>query len=189
MSSLQIVQIRQTPALIGIDADPGQYSIRQPKAELQMNTKSAELEIRQYQPELSVDQSKAFSAYHGGVFLEMNSRIYSGIQQLFLQGIAERVQKGDRMAAIQNSGNTIANICGMDWNRRSFPETRGPASMDNVDIHFETRAPDISFRSAESQLNVIVNRPEIEYTRGKLDIYMQQYASIQFIPPEIDAKM
>lgn len=187
MSSLQIVQIRQTPARIGIDADPGQYSIRQPKAELQMNTQPAELEIHQYQPELSIDQSRAFEAYYGG--FSMNERIYSGIQQQFLQGIAERVQKGDRMASIQSSGNTVSEIFGTDWLPRPFPEIRGPASMGNVDIHFETRAPELSFRKAESKLNVVVNRPEIEYMRGKLDVYVKQYASIQFTPPEVNVTM
>ncbi|WP_144407045.1 DUF6470 family protein [Paenibacillus sp. IHBB 10380] len=189
MSSLQILQIRQTPAILGIDADLGQYSIRQPKAELQMNTQPSELTIRQYTPELTIDQSRAFEAYNGGNFLEINKKIYSGIQQLFLQAIASRVEMGNQMAEIHKPGHTIAEIWGSDWKSDPFPEFRGPASMDNVDIHIETRAPDISFRSAESQLNVVVNRPEIEYTRGKLDIYMQQYASIQFIPPEIDVTM
>ena len=38
-----------------------------------------------------------------------------------------------------------------------------------------------------SEMNVTVNNPpEIEYQRGKLDIYVQQYASIQYTPPTID---
>ncbi|OAB47708.1 DUF6470 family protein [Paenibacillus antarcticus] len=187
VSSLQIVQIRQTPALMGIDIDPGNYSIRQPQAELQMKTQPAVLEIHKYQPELSIDQSRAFEAYHGG--FSMNKRIYSGIQQQFLQGIAERVQKGDRMASIQSSGNTVSEIFGTDWLPRPFPEIRGPASMDNVDIHFEIRSPELSFRPAESELNVVVNRPEIEFIRGQLNIYVKQYSSIQFTPPEVNVTM
>ncbi|MNW52786.1 hypothetical protein D3C74_303210 [compost metagenome] len=61
--------------------------------------------------------------------------------------------------------------------------------MDNVDIRVETRAPDITYTPAVSEMHVTVNRPEIEYTRGKLEIYMQQYPSVAYIPPEIDVAM
>lgn len=183
-----ILQIRQTRAQIGIDADLGQYSIRQPKADVTMNTTPSELEIHQYKPELHVDQSKAFSAFTGGNFIDMNSRIYSGFQQLYLQGIARRVEEGNRAAAIHIASNTIANIYGEDWQPVPFPETRTPASSDNVDIQIDTRPPDIEFRKAHTDIQVQVNRPEIEYTRGKLDIYMKQYASVQYIPPEIDTQ-
>lgn len=183
-----ILQIRQTPALIGIDADHGGFSIRQPKANVQMTTAPFVLEIHQYKPQLNVDQSKARSAFTGGNFIDMNARIYSGIQELFLQGIAKRVEEGNRAAAIHIAGNTIANIYGEDWQPNSFPEFRTPASMDNVDIRIETRMPDIRFQKATTNIEVEVRPPEIEYTRGKMDIYMKQYASVQFIPPELDVK-
>ena len=80
-----VLQIHQTPGLIGLDIQPGQFSIRQPKADLQIETTQGRWEIHQYQPELSIDQSRAWVAYHGGNSLEMNTRIYSGIQQIFLQ--------------------------------------------------------------------------------------------------------
>lgn len=189
MKTLPIVQIRTTPSILNIDADPGQYSIRQPKAEVQLNTKPAKLTVESHPIELHVDQSKAFSAYTGGNMIDMNARIYSGIQQNFLQNIASRVQQGNQLAAIHKPGNTIANIIGSDWQPQPFPETRTPASFDNVDTRVITRAPDISYEPAVSELNVIVNKPEIEYQRGKLDIYVKQYASVQYTPPAIDMEL
>lgn len=187
MSSIPVVQIRTTPSILHIDADPGQYSIRQPKAELQMQTQPSELTVRQHKPELTIDQSKAFEAYFGkSNSIDLNRTIYSGLQQQFLQNLENRVQQGDRMAAIHISGNTVAEIVGTDWKPIPFPEVRGPASYDNVDIHFETPAPEIQFRSAKSDLNVVVHKPEIEYQRGKLDIYVKQYASVQYTTPEIN---
>lgn len=186
MKTLPIVQIQTTPSVLFIDADPGQYSIRQPKAEVQLHTKPAKLTVQSHPIELNVDQSQAFSAYHGGNMVDMNARIYSGIQQMFLQNMAERVQQGNEMAAIYKPGNTIANIVGTNWQSKPFPETRTPASSDNVDVRIYTRAPDIRFEAAESEMNVIVNKPEIEYQRGKLDIYVQQYGSVHYTPPAID---
>ncbi|CAM4521207.1 DUF6470 family protein [Paenibacillus xylanexedens] len=186
MNTLPVVQIHTTPTLLHIDADIGQYSIRQPKAEVQLHTKPSKLTVQSHAIELNVDQSKAFSAYHGGNMIDMNARIYSGIQQLFMQNMAERVQQGNDMAAIHKPGNTIANIVGTNWQAKPFPETRTAASSDNVDVRVFTQAPDIRFEAAESEMNVNVNKPEIEYQRGKLDIYVQQYASIQYTPPTID---
>ncbi|WP_342480743.1 DUF6470 family protein [Paenibacillus sp. FSL L8-0340] len=184
-----ILQIRQTPAIIGIDADPGTFSMSQPKAEVNVTTTPGELNVQSFRPELTIDQTRAHAAYNGGSVLDMNKRIYSGIQQLYLQAIARRMEQGTRMAEFFKPGNTIAEVYGMDTEPNSFPEPCGPASYDNVDIHFETRAPQISFRAAEVDIQVERHRPETEYTRGKLNIYMQQYASIQFIPPEVNVKL
>lgn len=185
---IPILQIRQTPGQLYIDADPGSFSLRQPKAELTINTDPGEVEIHQYKPTLEIDQSKAKAAYDGGNPFEMNQRIYSGVQQLFLQAIAQRVENGNRAGDIKNGGNTIASIYGEDWKPVPFPEMRGPASMKNVDIHFEVRAPEFNARRAHAEIDVKVNKPEIEYTRGKLDMYMKQYPSVQYIPPDIDLR-
>lgn len=184
-----LLQIRQKPAVIGIDADAGHFSITQPKAEVRITTTPGELTVQSSRPELTIDQSRARAAYNGGSMLDMNKRIYSGIQQLYLQGLAKRVEQGNRMAEFFKPGNTIAEVYGTDTEPNSFPEIRGPASYDNVDIHFETRAPQISFRAAHVDIQVERHRPETEFTRGKLNIYMQQYASIQFIPPEVNVQM
>lgn len=184
-----ILQIRQTPAVIGIDADPGAYSISQPKAEVNVTTTPGQLTVQSTQPELTIDQSRAWAAYNGGNMFDMNKRIYSGIQQLYLQGIAKKVEQGNRMAEFFKPGNTIAEVYGTDTEPNSFPETRGPASYDNVDIHFETRAPQVNFRAAHVDIRVERRSPEIEYTRGKLNIYMQQYATIQFFLPEINVQL
>lgn len=186
MKILPVVQIQTTPSILNIDADPGKYSIRQPKAEMQFQTKPSKLTVQSHPIELNVDQSQAFSAYNGGNMIDMNARIYSGIQHNFLQNIAARVEQGNQLAAIHKSGNSIANIVGSDWMPQPFPETRTPASFDNVDIRIDTRPPDISFDPAVSETKFIANKPEIEYQRGKLDIYVKQYASIKYTPPAID---
>ncbi|WP_163882664.1 DUF6470 family protein [Paenibacillus favisporus] len=184
-----ILQIRQTPALIGIDADLGQFSIRQPKADLQLHSRPARLEIHQYPPDIQIDQSRAFAAYTGGSDLEMAKRLYSSVQQIFLQGIAKRVEDGQRMAEFFKPGNSISHIVGEADKGPSFGEFRGPASSDNVDIHIETHKPDIQIQQGGVDVEVNVNKPVIEYTRGKLDIYMKQYNSVQFIPPAVDTAM
>lgn len=48
MNTLPVVQIRTTPSILNMDADPGQYSIRQPKAEVQLHTKPAKLTVQSH---------------------------------------------------------------------------------------------------------------------------------------------
>ncbi|KUP23869.1 DUF6470 family protein [Paenibacillus sp. DMB5] len=184
-----ILQIRQTPAVIGIDADPGHYSISQPKAEVNITTTPGKLSVESTRPVLLIDQKQARAAYNGGTVLEMNGRIYSGIKQLYLQAIARRVEQGNRMSEFFKPGNSIGEVYGFDTEPNSFPNPCGPASYDNVKIRFESQAPKISYRAATVDIQATRHDPEIEYTRGKLDIYMQQYNSVEFIPPEINMQI
>ncbi|WDH98287.1 DUF6470 family protein [Paenibacillus urinalis] len=186
MSTIPILQIRQQPGRIGMDADLGQYSIRQPKADLQIKSNPALLTIDQHQPELIVDSSRAKAAFTGGPHLEMTQRLYSNVKQIFLEGIAKRVEEGNRMAEFFKPGNTIVEVYGKSQPLPVLGEFRGEASIDNVDVRFNVRPVDIEIEKSPVEFNVQVNKPEIEYNRGKLDIYMMQYPSVEFIPPEID---
>ena len=181
-----ILQIRQTSALLGMESSPGYFSITQPQAELRITTTPGEWDIQSHRPELNVDQSRAFAAYNGGKLADVNNRIYSGLQQIYLQGIANRVEQGNRMVEFFKPGNSIAEVYGTDTAPNPFPETRGPASYDNVDIHFSITPTSFNFRPANVNIEVQTHRPETEYIKGKLDLYVQQYASIQFIPPELN---
>lgn len=144
--------------------------IRQP-AILGIESKRAELSIKQPRPELEINQHEAWRAYNGGTALEMNQQIYSQLPALFLEGLAKRVEQGNRMAQFHLPENSIAEIYGQDWKRDPFVEFRAPASYDNVSIHVEP------------------HRPEIEYNPGYLNVYVKQYDAIRFIPPTIELTM
>ncbi|WNS42664.1 DUF6470 family protein [Paenibacillus sp. MMS20-IR301] len=186
---IPIVQIRQTKALIGIETTPGSLSIVQPRMDMQITTTPGQLEIHQSPPEMTIDQSQARAAYTGGTYHEMSQRIYSGVEQLWLQGIAKRMEQGERMANFQKPGNSIAEVYGEDWQPVSYPEIRGPASVDNVRIDVKAVPPKIEYRKAEVNIQVKAHDPEINYTPSSVDIYLRQKPSISFIPPEIDIQM
>ncbi|KHF35034.1 hypothetical protein CM49_02621 [Paenibacillus sp. P1XP2] len=78
-----MIQIRQSPALIGMESGLGEYSIRQPRADLTIATERSELGIQHENPRVTIDQSKAWAAYTGGSVIEMNNRIYSGVREIF----------------------------------------------------------------------------------------------------------
>ncbi|GAA3412801.1 DUF6470 family protein [Paenibacillus hodogayensis] len=190
MPSIPQIQIRQQYARIGIDADLGQYTMKQPRPTFELEQPKAKLTIRQPRGEMDIDQTKAWDALARTNILEVMNRIYSQAKDIALQGIAKIVEDGNRMAAIhKSSADAFAELAGDV--RVSFPEMQyaGEASYDNVDVFYTARKPEIEAEPGQVRLNSHPNWPEVEYNRGKLDIYMQQYGKVDIIPPEVDVRV
>ncbi|GIP40986.1 hypothetical protein J31TS4_42660 [Paenibacillus sp. J31TS4] len=183
------IQIRQQYAQIGIDADPGTWEMKQPQAALEIQTEPLRLEITSPPGELTIDQSRARAALGLEGNLEWSQKIYSQSKEIALQGVARRAQEGNRMAAIHKGGNVIAEIARESRFRESPMDVREPASFDNVDIEYVAHKPDIVVIPGQVQIEVQPHRPELSYNRGKLDIYMRQYNSVQIIPPQLDLQL
>lgn len=184
-----IVQIRQTYGLIGINSNSGSFSMAQPKADMAITTQPGQFTIDQSSPEMIIDQSRAKSAYTGGSYAEMSQRIYSGVEQLWLQAIAKRMEQGERMANFQKPGNNIAEVYGEDWRPVSYPEIRGEASYDNVDIQVTPVPVKMEYQQAEVNIQIEARKPELNYTPASVEIYLRQAPSVSFIPPELDIQI
>lgn len=183
------IQIRQTFARLGMDADLARIEQRQPKATFELRQVPAQLSIESPKGELSIDQSKAWDALGRGGVMEAMNRIYGQARDVFLQNLARNVEQGNRLAAIHKGGNPIAeNAMELVF---TFPEFNyyGPASYDNVDVYYTAHKPIIEVNQGGVELYTEVNRPELTAHRGKLDIYMLQYANVEIIPPVIDARI
>ncbi|MDQ1911279.1 DUF6470 family protein [Paenibacillus sp. GD4] len=180
------IQIRQQYAKLGMDADHAVIEQQQPKATYEMKRIPSQLDMKQPIGELTIDQSKAWDAYGKGGILTTMNRIYSQAESIALQGIARRVEQGNRLADIASKRNAIAeNAKDLFF---TFPEFdyAGPASYDNVDITYQARKPEIQVTDGRIDVNTHPNKPELSFQRGKLDMYMLQYASVEITPPAID---
>jgi len=180
------IQIRQQYARIGIDADPGRLEMRQPAATLEMRTTKPKVLIEQPKGDLHIDQSKAWDALGLGGSLHVMDTIYSSARDIAMQGIAKIVDRGNRLAAIHEGGNPIADI-GLEASYR-FREYdfAGEASFDNVDIRYTARKSEIKVEEGAVQIESRPNRPEIAYHRGKLDVYLLQRGQLTITPPQLD---
>lgn len=188
MISMPTIQIRQQYARIGIDADPAVLEMRQPKATLEITTERPGLSVQSRKGNLSIDQSKAWDALAIGGNLEMMQQIYSEVKNIVLQTIGRIVTDGNRMAAIHEGTNAIAELArerSLDMFEFDFA---GPASYDNVDITYTANKPEIRVIPGTVNIQVQPHKPEINARRGKLDIYMLQYNKVEITPPQIDLK-
>jgi hypothetical protein len=180
------IQIRTEPAQLDYEIKLGQYDIQQPKAHFELRQPRAEQHIEQPLGQLQVDSSRAWDALGVGGNLEMMNRIYSNAHDIALQGIAKRVEDGNRMANIANKNDAIAELAA-DW-RVSFSEfdTLGLASSMNVDVSYEPGKLVIEATPHPVELQASVSPPEVQYIMGKHNMYMQQYGKVEITPPQID---
>lgn len=185
------IQISQQYGRIGIDADPGQLEIQQPKATQTLTTTPSQLEIHSGPGQLMIDNSRWHDALGYGPALEVSSRIYSECHNIAMQGIAKIVEDGNRMAAIQTGENVFASLAKEAAQDNDFNELTyvGDASYDNIDIRYEPGPFNIHFEPAKVEHRVNVNKPVIDYRPGKLDIYMLQYPKLEITPPQVDMKI
>lgn len=186
MISLPQIQIRQEYARLGIDADLGQWDLKQPRPTFEMKQVPLHYDMNTQKGELHIDQSKAWDALGLGGNLNIMNRIYTEAHNIAMQGIARRAEFGDRLAAIHEGGDPIAENAMERFNEFQEFNYLGPASFDNVDVSYTPSHVDIELIPGRIEINTHPNPPEAEYRRGKLDLYMLNYNKVEIIPPQID---
>lgn len=181
------IQINQQPALIGIQVRPAVQRIEQPQATMDIRQVPAKLSIEQPMGILEVNQDRAWDALGLANNLKVSSRIYSQAKELALQGVARRMQEGRQLGDIAHAKSNPIPDLSKDWRIEGLPmPVTGPASIDNVDVSFTPGRLQISVEQGGVDLRVTPNRPIHDYTPGKAEIYMRQYASVRITPPSID---
>jgi hypothetical protein len=185
-----IPQIRfsQQTARLGIDADLGKQDIKQPRAEYEMTTERPKVELHSPGGELFIDQSRAWDALGVGGNLESMLRIYTNAKQVAIDGVTRRVQEGNQLAAIHTHQNAIAEIASHPPAGNGL-DTLGEASFFNVREQYIAHPVEVNYTEGNVNINTRPSPPQIEYNRGKLDIYMDKWPSITFEPPQIDLKL
>ncbi len=187
MFSLPSLQIHQQYAKIGMDSAPARLDIHQPKADMAFHTTPARLNIRQPHGELHVDNSKTWDALGKGGALHVRKRVYAGFRNDFLQGLAQTMEDGDRMADITNPNNAFAEIA-RDRFFRSWPmDAVGYASSGNIAMEYVAHPPEMEYVPGRTDTRIWARPPEMEYHPGQVNIYMQQYASVT-ITSQIDIR-
>jgi hypothetical protein len=182
------IHFSQQPARLGIDADLGKQDIKQPRAEYEMTTERPKVELHSPAGELFIDSSKAWDAMGLGGNLESMLRIYTNAKQIAIDGVTRRVLEGNRMAAIHTHENAIKEIAKNPPQGNGF-DTLGEASYLNVREQYIAHPVEVNYIQGKVNITTHPNAPQIEYNRGKLDIYMAKWPSIEFTPPQIDLKL
>lgn len=171
------LNISTQPIKLDYSIQPARLSLQTTRPELDMGTTPATVEIHQPQGRLEIDQTPC----RYSIGLKNNEDFARDNAQLgkdtVMQVIARTAEQGDRMAAIQNHENVVANIA---------TEANYPASPDVIWAHID--APIIRYTAQPVQYNPVAGKVNYtfhpgsvqgDYQRGSVDIRVSQYPSIQ----------
>jgi len=181
------IQIRQTYALIGMDTEPAQVQMYQPAPIVNMTTQPSQLQIQPSRTDLYIDSSMANAALGVGPNLEWNQNIYSQVKQVVLQGILRRNEDGNRMMDFGNPKDPIPELAEKNSKLINSIDYSTPASTLNMKVEGQFQPARIEHSEPKLSIDVSISRPQIEYQRGKLEIYLRQRPALSITPPAIDS--
>jgi len=186
------LRLSQTYAKIGMNIEKPKQSIQQPPATMEIRQEPANLEIVRTAPNLRIDQTQAWNEMNlKDPFTLTRDEAREAYQQ-WLEGIARRAAEGERLAAIENKGNPIAEIAQQSG-------SPGPANINiafipgygSVKVDFIPGELHMNWKQGGAFINTEMNRPIHEYTPGKVEVYLKQKQSltIDFTGREVDLKL
>ncbi len=187
-----MLRINTTNAMIGIQTTPGKMNISQPAPDVQMHTEHPRVEIESTLPKVQIDQSQCFAEAGLKNFLDLTRESAQIGQQALMRGIERRGRQGDDLANIQNGFQAIPNQAeenAFELFTKEFNIGTVPKSRPQIDL-IEGQV-NIQVREGKVNTNVKINKPIIDYTRGKVDIYLRQRNSIdiQYVGSSIDKQV
>lgn len=178
---MQLPQIRIESqfASIGIRQPSGQQEIRQPKAELTIQQPQANFSMQTTKSKLTIDQTKAWEDMN---LMSTARRVEVSAQEgksALLEGMQRRAQQGSELMEIENGGNPIkqqAIINGHDQ-MKSIGFKYIPSQF-SVKFHYQPAEVHIDAQANRPMIEVQINKPEHNYERGQVEIFMEKYGQL-----------
>lgn len=172
------IQISTIPVQIGIHTDPGSYSVETSPAQMNINQELPMISIEREASRLDIDQSAALGAYGFMSPIRMNSQILASIPEVVQQIVRKTAQDGDRMAAVHESNNVIAEVASEP--RRTMTEFNYlyPAGLDNVRLEYHPEELNISLQEGTTVLDAQPQQPQFTFRRAEIQTYILQWPEL-----------
>lgn len=166
-------------AKIGMNQRMSKIYMQQKKADLTIKQSKATVEMEIIPSKLTIDQTEAWEQMNLKSTARMIEEYAKKGSEAVLEGMARKAEQGDELMRIEKSGNPIVSQAIQNGHRQSkrlgitfIPE---PFS---VKINYEPSQLHIHVQPNPPIIEAIPNRPEIEFERGQLNIYMEQYEQL-----------
>lgn len=181
------ISIHSQRGLIGGESKLGQYEIRRPQPTLKIQSTPPVITADNRPGKLEIEQSLTNNALTGGKPEEFWSRIYSQYKEIARQNVIQIVEEGNRVGDLTNPIDPKPDMA-LDEFVEGAPDIQifGPAAPDNIRLTYQPNDLNMNVKPGKLEVNVDVHRPEINYKRGYVRIYMEKYPSVTITPPAID---
>lgn len=172
------LNISQQYAKIGLTTDKPQINLSTTLPRIELSTEAAKVEISQPHGELEIDQTPCRASIGIKNWTEFAYDLADEGRNGFLEAIANLSQEGDRLAAIEDEPEAIANI---SWEKiNPEPSDVSLEWIENPIIHYQMNQPE--FNVAEGKLNSEFKSATLDnnFHWGKVNTGISQYQSIKF---------
>ncbi|WP_129597504.1 DUF6470 family protein [Anaerophilus nitritogenes] len=172
-------RIETQPALIGIQTTNAKLDIEQPKADMNMNIEHPKIEMHTEHVKVQIDQYPCFAEAGLKNYRDLTKDNIEFAKQKMSETIDRIARQGNEMMNIHENENALADqaienaylIFQKEWNIGFIPTSR-------PSIDFKGGTVDIQVKEGKVNMDVKVNKPIVDYTPGKVDIYLRQKNSI-----------
>lgn len=181
--------ISTTPGLIGMQTTPGQLNMESRPARLDIHQEVASITIETRQPVLEISQYPSMAQMGYKRVSDVTAELAQLGRQKAMEYIANRTDDGKRLQAIEKGGNPIREIA-ID---RAWPQKQrqgGYTPIVGPEFHAIPGEVMITPPNVKNPVHIgyeavfIPGDLNIQYTPGKVNIYMQQYPEVN-----IDVKL
>ena len=181
------ISVQSQKGKIGIHSERGQFEIRRPQPVLNVSSSKPQIIAHNGPGQLRIDNPRTWNALDGGNMEAFWSRIYSQYKQVAQQNISQIVERGNQLGDLRIKGDPIPSRA-LDEFIEGAPDLQvyGEASVDNTQFEYIPNDVNIQFIPGELNVDAQIQRPEINFHRGSVNIYMEQYPKVTITPPAID---
>ncbi|MFD1020303.1 DUF6470 family protein [Thalassobacillus hwangdonensis] len=172
------IRIQSQSARIGMDSKDAELTMQQPNAQVSIQQPKADLSIKQKKGKLSIDQTNAWNNIGLKSSFVRTRETADHARQALLEGIARISQEGDELMRIENDGNPIAAQAERNARYEFFVQHGGMPTYDLVNLSYEVGGAEIDVRPNKPVIDVIPQKPQINYTKGDVSIYIEQYPEL-----------
>ena len=174
------IRMESQMAKIAISTTPGKQSIKQPKADIDLQPAKVAMEINRTPGKLTIDQTKAWEDRNLADTFRFIEKIAEEGYQAWLEGIARLAEQGDELMKIENGGSPLADQAKENSESPMYEVNVGwIPSLFSVKFDYEPGNLDINWHLKKAEFRAIPNKPIIHYDRGRVDIKIAQYQKLK----------
>lgn len=168
------LRITTTDAKLGIQTTNGNYNISQPKGQQNIKQTDAKINIDKENTRVIIDtyEQRADRGLKNNLDLLIDAKNLG--KQSTLQAIGRIVADGNRMANItKNMPPAVPELAKKNSNQpmRQFNSVLSHVSKPKIDVAGHLN---INWDLGGTEVSYQVQKPQISYTKGQVDIYMKQ---------------
>ncbi|WEK56407.1 MAG: DUF6470 family protein [Candidatus Cohnella colombiensis] len=182
-----MISVQSQRGLIGVQTERGHFEVKTSLPVYNVQQSPSYYSAHNAPGTLQIDQSLTDNALTGGKPEAFWQRIYSQYRQIALQNLEQIVVEGNQLGDLRNRGNVIAQQA-LNGFVEGAPDIQvfGEATPRNIHMSYTPNDLNMEFIKGQRDVKVQVSKPDINYVRGSVNIYMQQYPQLTITPPEIN---